>query len=444
MLYIISFILFLLSIYIIKDKEKCLYLFLMGLTLFNNKFALGPLHTNLLFTIALTIAFLSCFGTFKKKEFFKFPFKTVFLLFCVSILLVGVFDSRHTISSTIVNPTKYIFQTFTLLFVAYCLSFKKRIQVNAKMLIVVLLSIEFGFGIFEVVTSYNPIKELTASLSPDEEYQLLTDNWGRYRVSSLQDSPFNYGFYSSIFGLMLLYYAKISKRNSASIMALAFVAGFGGSILSGSRSAILSCALSYMLYVLASYKIGKVIKSLLLIIPITLILINLSNGMFDELFQSLYDGITTGGKKSVGSTSEMRMIQMAAVLKYFSEAPIFGNGIFFFTQVLGWGTGKLTVADTDLYGLEGLHYSILLEQGIVGVVAHIVMFGAIIKFLWRHRTLCHDEAYLGLSIMCLFLTWALLTGAQGAWYPTMFFLGIIISSVQKKKYEAISNSNTCV
>lgn len=442
MLTIISLILLLLTVYIIKDKEKCLYVFLVGITLFNNKFSLGPLHTQLLFTIAITVTFFSEYGIIKKNKFYNFPFKRVFLWFCVSLLLIGIFDIRHTISSTIVNPTKYLFQTFILFIVVYCVSYKNKKNTNLKGTILVLLAIDFAFGLFEVVTSYNPIKELTASISSDEVYELLTDNYGRYRISSLHDSPFNYGFYSSIFGLILLYYAKITKRNSAYLMIFAFVAGFGGAVMSSSRSAMMACALSYVLFVGTGYKFGRIIKLLLLIIPVSLILINISGGMFDELFLSLYDGLTTGGKNSVGSSSDMRMIQWLAVMKYFSDAPIFGNGIFFFTQVLGWGTDKLTTMGSDLYGLEGLHYSVLLEQGIVGAVAHILMFTAIIRFLLKNRMLYPDESYLGLSIMTLFLIWALLTGALGAWYPTMFFLGIIISNIQKRKYEAIGNRYT--
>ena len=448
---IISLLLLFLALFIIKQRnngQKCLSIFIIGCTCFNNDLSLGPLHTTFLFELVLLAVFLMNFSTYSRTAFFSFPFKKAFKLFVIAILLVGIFDSRQTFSASVVNPFKYFVSTFSTLLCAYCIGYNSKQPINLMKLIIILLVIEFSFGVLELILKFSPVSILTAMVTGNENTLVLNleSNYGRFRIGSIQNMSFNYGYVSAIFGLVLLHYVSLSQKVNAKIVAFALITGAGGVIMSGSRSALLACVLSYFFLFVTCFNPGKILKIGLFAIPVILVVLSYTGGVFNDFFDSFIDGVTTGGKNSVGSSSTMRYDQWMAVLRYFSKAPIFGNGINYFVEVLGWGTDSYI--NTDLWGLEGLHYSVLLEQGIVGAIAHICLFGSIIIYFLSHRKKASKEAYFGLSLMILFLSWAFLTGALGAWPFTMMFVALAIVNIKKKVHEKndktkrISNSYT--
>ena len=449
--YVVILLLLITCLMILKYKNNpqiCLSLFLIGSTCFNNDLSLGPLHTTFLFELVLLICFLQNFTKYQKHNYFSFPFNGTLILFIVSILLVGLFDDRHTFSSSFINPFKYFVNTFSTLICAYCIGYDSKKNVEFKKTLVLLLIVEFAFGLFEMVFKFSPISIITAMVTGDHSTMILNleSNYGRFRIGSIQNMSFNYGYVSAIFGLVLLHYVSLSPKVNAKIVVFALITGAGGVIMSGSRSALLACVLSYFFLFVTCFNPGKILKIGLFSIPVILVVLSYTGDVFNDFFDSFIDGVTTGGKNSVGSSSSMRYDQWMAVLRYFSKAPIFGNGINYFVEVLGWGTDSYI--NTDLWGLEGLHYSVLLEQGIVGGIAHICLFGSIIIYFLSHRKKDSKEAYFGLSLMILFLSWAFLTGALGAWPFTMMFVALAIVNIKKKVHEKndktkrISNSYT--
>ena len=245
----------------------------------------------------------------------------------------------------------------------------------------------------------------------------------RFRVQAMFLNPFDYG-YVCIWVLILHLYAMtkgLEKKREFYIVAFCSIFGI---ITCGCRTILLCSIIGILVYVLMAFRMKRKIGLALLAILVSIVAYQFipavqetTNYMF-----SMFDEKSKVG----GSSMEMRMMQYAAVLYHVKENPFFGCGYGYFNIDLGWGLGKEYLVDRDLYGLEGVVMSYILERGFVGLFLYLLFYICLIIYCFRIRLYSRDVAALGISILATYLCFANMTGELRSTYPTLLLMGFII------------------
>ena len=439
---IILLVVFIITIQIIRTTgyKRLLYT-ITGLLLLNGKIMVisptFPISKWLIFSL-----FISIIIRFKyfKKELVSFPILKPFLITFIILFIIGIFDSNLSTFQRFYLPFTIILQSFFLVILGY-ISTKNIIDLNRilKSLFYILIII-FIYGLFNYITQTNPYYEVIVNLFENKmnleqklSYLNIDDN--RYRVASTMDMTFNYGYVSALFTVLALYGFKkifVSKK----ILYLLLIAGFGGVFLSASRAVLITVVFGTFFYLLYSYNSTKKFKifflfSILFIISYSLIPI------VQNRFNAFYDLFATGGSEVSGSSIEMRILQLSSSFDLFLKSPIIGNGYYFIQNGLGFGTENYT-GNADLAGFESYLFVLLIEQGLLGIIANIIFFISIFHYFKKYKSINNKITILGSTIVISFLTFALATGVLGAWPVSMLLIGIIIKSIEleKKYYES--------
>ena len=129
----------------------------------------------------------------------------------------------------------------------------------------------------------------------------------------------------------------------------------------------------------------------------------------------------------------MRLTQLQASYKEFAKKPIFGNGLYYINENLGWDKNPDNrTSDEEFEGFESYIYHLLIEQGIAGILTNLIFFMWLIRYFLIKRPLLKEFSALGISILLMFLTFIIGTGTVGSWCITMGLLGIIIKYIELK------------
>jgi hypothetical protein len=245
---------------------------------------------------------------------------------------------------------------------------------------------------------------------------------------SVYDMSFNFGYVSSVFCLFFLYIYSSSKETKYLIVSFF---GIIGCFLCGSRTALFSCLISITFFVFYVFQFKRIFKLIIVSIPFIILLL-IKIPLFADLVTATIEGIR-GGNDFVGSSLEMRFTQYKAAVSLFKNAPIFGNGLYYFVEVLGWDALNRQYGGVfaDLQGLESYFFNLILEQGIFGVLLAILFFTSIVYYFTIKKKSDYKLSHFGLSLVLLFLIFTILTGELGAWWYTMPFIGMIISQLTK-------------
>lgn len=431
MLFIVYSIIFFVSCKIIFSKNEYVLLwFLVGNVILSNEISLfNSLHMTFFLALVYFISMLI------RRKKYVFSIKNILwlsvVLYIGIFILVGFFDERLSVINKFVYPFRKIATTICIFICSY---YFMRGKTNIKLftsIITYLLIFIFLYAVVEFITQYNVVKNVTSLLfmgSQKPVSGVVIDDFGRFRASSVVGMSFNYGYVSAVFGLWLLYAYQIERRTIYIVIAI--VCGFGGTLLSGCRTPIACCILAYLFLILSIYSLKqKIIVVLLMICGIIGILMYFP--ILTNLFFSIMDALL-GGDNYVGSSTSMRWGQMDVAMKLFWEHPFLGHGINYFVENCGFGAGKIVYE--DLWGMESIIFELLIENGLLGLLAFLIFFLSLIWYLLKAKHVNKYLSILGLSYILLFLTFSIATGVLGAWPYTMFFLGIIIAVTEETKY----------
>ena len=174
---------------------------------------------------------------------------------------------------------------------------------------------------------------------------------------------------------------------------------------------------------------GMSIKAVLWtsIVSILIIFTLLINDKTSSVYYSILDVLLNGGEDVQGSSVELKIVQLNAALKYFYESPIWGHGIYFFQEYI-----FSRFRSSQLAGLEGYGYRMLVELGVFMIIAFVIYFISIIYSGYK----CRNSSKLLSSVLiaqsaafCVFL---LLAGDQSHTFEYCF---VIIGLTYKLMYE---------
>ena len=255
------------------------------------------------------------------------------------------------------------------------------------------------------------------------------DDSSRFRVTAMFLNSFDYGYMCCcilLFQLCMSVKKIISRfRLLMTVICCAF-----GAFSCGSRSVLLAMILSVLVFVLFAYSLRGKIK-IFIFSAILLLLISLTTGIIGAIYDKLASMFLSSGDVE-GSSLEGRLVQISAVLYHIKENLMFGNGYGYFLIDMGWAGGKQALVDKDLYGIEGVYMSVLLERGIVGLIFYYAFWLTLLFYLVIKRKADISSSACAISLVVCYMVFAHSTGELNSLPATLFFIGICISSMKRK------------
>lgn len=358
-----------------------------------------------------------------RKFWEGFPLKTPFLFFvssmfissCLGCVKFGVFKEASMFWMESVNSYLIV-----VLFYREIKSLEDlRFLIKGISLVCILAC---GYGIFEFLNGFeNPLILYEQSLNPNLDEVMWTyseDNrGGRGRVSSIFAHAIGCGATMAIFSVFLLYLKSLrtfmKEVDFKWTFLLAILCALLLVFLSNSRGPLLLLAIMFIS--LSKQKLMITIFPLLLLGAIILLLA--TGDTYLNVFLSIFDS-SIEDKMGGGSNVSMRLGQLTAAFECWkSGSLLFGSGLSATNYWIAKGVGLL--------GAESVWFSLLINQGIFGVLVFCYLMYSVAKLyhgnfrkiglIWVLAWLCCTTATSlpGLNISTWFVVMLMIYKVQG-------------------------------
>ncbi len=257
-----------------------------------------------------------------------------------------------------------------------------------------------------------------------------------FRVTGLMGSPNLMGNICVILMLLIFHFVKSSYK--LLYLFLLFIS----IVFTGTRAPLVVMLGGFTIYFLFQNK-GILIRTILLIVPISILLINViplppEVGLYID---SVLDIFLTGSQNTGGSSTELRELQLATSVAIGLEAPIMGNGIGYGGELIrenGLFEGFYTRYGGGLAGIEGYPFFVMIDYGFVylglATLFFINMYRLMIKHL-RNRTVRND-AIIAISLLTCFLAYIISSRPDNSWQMYCPLIGAFLyrcSSLNNKQ-----------
>lgn len=262
-------------------------------------------------------------------------------------------------------------------------------------------------------------------VSGGEAGQVFVDK-DRFRVQALFLNPFDYG-YVCILMLLLHLFGFINRYEKKVDFLIVVICAVFGIVFCGCRTIIFCALIGISVFFLLAFKIGKSIRISLILI----IILNICYFYVPFVQETVDNMMAMFDKKSdvAGSSIELRTLQYAAVLYHVQDNPLFGCGYNYFNIDMGWGLGKEYLQDKRLAGLEGVVMNYILERGFIGLFLYFSFYIMILVHFFKKRQYAPKVVAFGISILCVYVTFANMTGELLSVYPTLLLFGYVFKVI---------------
>ena len=336
---------------------------------------------------------------------------------------------------------KYFFLLYALVTVTGLGTFESLLKVTKIAILILTI-----FGIQDLIVGHSVYNEFLVEEQQDASgvsLNIIGDNFredGRWHIHSLFRFSFDYGFTCLVSLLICLFgLAKdiVTKKQCLIIV----ICSLFGIIMCGCRSVWISAVIAIMLYMLLRYSFGR---GGVIIISLSFLFVVLYNTIpqvqkFYALAGSAFEEET-----NYGSSLSQRQRSYDAVLLYWQNNKVFGNGKDFFFIDLKYGEGE--TINKDLAGLEGVMMNLLLERGLVGVVAYLIFYVALLIKIHKLRYADKEAAACAFTIIIAYILYANFTGELKSVPPTLFMAGALLKLLflaeENQRMEALSKDVT--
>lgn len=173
-----------------------------------------------------------------------------------------------------------------------------------------------------------------------------------YRVYSTMNNPIPYG---AVMGLATLYIGTNRLLIKNSLIKIIVSLCFVNILFTYSRSAIVGFCIAVIVFLILNNKNPLKLFKIILTASVVLTILYFSMPSISNVFDLIFDVFLTGGNNAKGSNIELKGLQLDTSIKYFLNAPFFGNGFRYFQEELA--SGKTVSYDGSLAGLEGYFLS---------------------------------------------------------------------------------------
>ena len=399
-----------------KDFKHTLLVYLPMRIAMHQGIILWPVNPTVMFdsVACFFIIFNYMFIRKLRKNSVIFPFTFPLALFACSEFLSSFF------ASTSGNGMNFLQNIVVGILFLYVVWNNINSTEDLKLVIkgyTIMFSLAIGLSLFEQVTHFNPIIALETALLPASAPLGLI--WpssqvrfgGLFRAQAFMSISITYGAYCLMFFLFYFFLTNkypiysFYKKTKNKIFTLGLALG---AFLSGSKSPILALMIGFipMLRVRWFFNL-KIILPLIVVLGLSL---PMMTGMYDDI----HDAMTAENTWDYqgGSSLAMREMQLNVSLTEFNKSPIIGNGTKYLAHAMDY-------YGAELLGAESIWFGLLIEKGLVGIVAFIV----ILTYPLFMRRLKYKKVYLALAMGWLAInTMTTIPGLGNTFYYTLIML----------------------
>lgn len=183
-------------------------------------------------------------------------------------------------------------------------------------------------------------------------------------------------------------------------------------MLTGSRSIFLSVFVS-LLYIINKSLIKR--KETYIILVFLILIIPFIQEYLNNIIQSIKNTDSVGG-----SNTDMREGQLELSFYFLQQSPIFGNGI-------GYTFSYVTQNYQEMYGAESIWFSIMIDQGLLGILCYIICIISTSIYCIKKRL------YIGIFIILTFIIAKTLSSIPGISESYFLIYIILISKIEMGK-----------
>ena len=398
-----------------------------------------PIHTGvLLIVISFLVSELEHIRVLYKKSKGNIVYKLMGISILASIITIIFSPHLRDIDSIRVLIQNDLFiKDFALIYAFWCFTDEKSFKPTIKITFWSFIVLTF-FGIINYLTKEAAFVSAAAEGINTTGMHLGGNDIGnaftysdRFRVQAMFMNPFDYG-YICIIILLLHIYGYSRKEESKIRLAIIIICSLFGVLTCGSRTVLFCLFVGVSVYILLAFKPSKTLKFGF----VALLLFSLSYQFVPFLNDQVNSMLTMFDKNTSydGSSIEMRSLQYAAVFYHIQDSPIVGKGYGYFSIDMGWGQGdRSSLVDKDLWGLEGVVMSKLLERGFLGLALYLIFYISLIVYFIKNRKLSKPICSLGLALLMTYLSFANMTGELSSVFPTLLGIGYCVSAIEYKK-----------
>lgn len=402
-----------------------------------------PLHNaNILLPLCFLISEMQNISILIQSAKRSVVWKLLGLSLMSAVLTIFFSAHLHEINSVcLFLQTELFFKYFALLYAFWAYSSDESIMPTLKVTFYAMIVLTL-FGIMNYITK---TAEFVSALTTGIERTGISEsgvdagkyflNSERFRVQSLFLNPFDYGYICVLMFLLHLY-GYINKYERKIVFVIVALCCIFGIVSCGCRTNIFCWLVGFSVYFLLAYRLEKTIRlSFIIILSFALVYI------FVPFAQDVVNHMMTMFDKNSnvqGSSLELRSVQYAAVLFHVKNNLLFGCGYHYFLIDMGWGQGLEYLADSRLAGLEGVALAYILERGFVGLFLYFAFYLLAIFYLFKNRKIVPQTCALGIAVLCVYLSFANMTGNLLSVYPTLLLLGYVFKVVDCKKENIVN------
>lgn len=228
------------------------------------------------------------------------------------------------------------------------------------------------YGLFETLTNSNPFIELINSLNLYINDYLVTEiRFGIKRGQSIFAMHTTNGGISLVLACLLLYIKMNTKYFAGnSLVKYVIVLLFATTFFSGARSVMLGCIVCSLMFFSKTLLKVKYLLLVLLVLCVGFVLLN-------DYFVGIYESFVDTEKVS-GSSTSMREGQFEIALIFLEKSFWIGNGLAYTWEYVQNNF-------KELYGAESMWIPVMIDQGILGVIALVLYLLSCVYYVFKQR-----------------------------------------------------------
>lgn len=372
----------------------------------------------------LVVLYITFFLSNLRKEWKQYPLKTITILLLINnICITATSLTPLKIQHLIWYGAFEFIGSFLLVFLSFSMikDNKPFDFLYKKMPIITFL---FTFiTIFSYITKTNPYMDLVLSFSNIEYVWSNLNNMRGFRITGFHMSPNSAGLIYTLLSIFILGYTKrLSTKDFILTICLLFC-----TFMTATRAAIICHVFALLLIYLLKFNLSKKIKIafyvIISFIVIQPLLPNKLTNQLNDLTSAVTDIFITGGEESTGSSVELREIQTTSALYYFTQHPYWGHGFNYHDVVHSGEEGSRD----DLYGLEGYHLKLLVEEGGIQIVLVLFFLTLLFsKILKNSKKMKDNYSIMMFTILTTYIIFLISSRPGDTWHYVMPMLGALL------------------
>ncbi len=366
MIFNILIALSLIALLLYKFRKGVILIAVLSITLNFLNFPIEALHS--VYDVVVFFSLLLGCYHYGGGKIVKHP-----LSFCVLFPLVSLCATMYFFEFS----WGYLIRAFVQYVFPVILYFSLRTKEDMRFYVQVMkvyLTCAVLYAFFEVAVQYNPIMNWCEQHAQNFGWITQNAGGGKIRFGFKRAQSFFGG--SAAFATVCIYFWFIIYRFrkdaldlSTRWMAFLFIATPIAVLFTGTRSAIVTMAI--MMLPMFSFKSMKRNSWYVVLVIVGV-------AVFSPYFVEIYNSVVNSDEAAMGSSEDMRETQWNIAFYFLSKNLYVGNGLGF--------TGTMVIGQEEgILGAEGMWLPIMMDRGIIGVIATASAYIITFIFLWRRR-----------------------------------------------------------